>query len=166
MKFMVLRFCAGRVAGMLLLAACLLSAGSAAGLSAQSPSSQPGRQAATRAVTVVMVDDARYGTAPAVILLRTGSEPQNVVILRAGRADARDLSGALLGIAAADHSPSAGGRTDGEVLYRVAAAQPDAVFPWASRMVEYLGRADAREVPGVGTYPALKIWIPVARQAR
>ena len=163
---MVLRFCAGRIIGAVLLAVCLLSAGSAAGLGAQSTSGQPSGQAATRAVTVVMVQDARYGTAPAVILRRTGSEPQNVVILRAGQADARDLSGALLGIAAADGNPSPDGRTDGDGLYRVTAAQPDAVFPWAARVIEYLGRADAREVSGIGTYPALKIWIPVARQVR
>jgi hypothetical protein len=152
--------------GAVLIPVCLLSAGSAAGLGAQSTSGQLGGQAATRAVTVVMVQDARYGTAPAVILRRTGSEPQNVVILRAGQADARDLSGALLGIAAADGNPSPDGRTDGEGLYRVTAAQPDAVFPWAARVIEYLGRADAREVSGIGTYPALKIWIPVARQVR
>ena len=113
-------------------------------------------------VTVAMVERLPVPDAPFVVLRRTHVSPRDVILLPTG-ADARLLSEAVQMLLVARQ---AGGDTAAAAATlrvrpqrgRTASQRP--VLPWAQRVLADLRRAAARPVEGVGTVPAVEIWLP------
>ena len=112
-------------------------------------------------VTVVIVERLPVTGAPFVVLRRADATPRDVILLPAG-ADAKLLSEAVQALLAARQ---AGGDTAGasatlRVRPRRGRTSQRPVLPWAQRVLNDLRRAEARRVEGVGSVPAVEIWLP------
>jgi hypothetical protein len=147
-----------------LIAALPLFPASSAGQSIEAPGTP------TRVpVTVAIVERLPVTGAPFLVLRRASAAPRDVILLPAG-ADARLLSEAVQTLLIARQ---AGGDTaTATATLRVrpqrgrTAQRP--VLPWAQRVLTDLRRAAARPLDGVGTVPAVEIWLPrqFGRRAR
>lgn len=112
-------------------------------------------------VTVVLVERLPVPGEPFVVQRRPGAAERDVILLPAD-ADATLFSEAVQMLLIARQ---AGGDTPvTAVTLRVRPQRgrtaPRPVFPWAQRVLADLRRAEARPVEGVGTAPAVEIWLP------
>jgi hypothetical protein len=112
-------------------------------------------------VTVATVERLPVPGAPFVVVRRASAAPRDVILLPAG-ADARLLSEAVQTLLVARQ---AGGDTaSAAATLRVrpqrGRSSERPVLPWAQRVLNDLRRAAARPVDGVGTVPAVEIWLP------
>ncbi|HEU4453060.1 MAG TPA: hypothetical protein VFR81_08365 [Longimicrobium sp.] len=113
-------------------------------------------------VTVAMVERLPVPDAPFVVLRRTNVAPQDVILLPAG-ADARLLSDAVQMLliarqAGGDTATAAATLRVRPQRGRTASQRP--ILPWAQRVLADLRRVATRPVEGVGTVPAVEIWLP------
>lgn len=151
----------GRILGVPF-AAILLLPVSGTGQAARAPG------APTRVpVTVVLVERLPVPGAPFVVQRRPGAARQDVILLPAG-ADARLFSEAVQVLLVARQ---AGGDTaTAAATLRVrpqrGRTSQRPVLPWAQRVLNDLRRAEARAVEGVGSAPAVEIWLPPQSRRR
>lgn len=145
-----------RILGVLIAALALLPT-SGAGQSTRAPG------APTRVpVTIALVDRLPVPDAPFVVLRRPDTAPRDVILLPAATADGRLLSESVQMLLIARQG---GGDTPAKAATMRVRPQrgrstPRSVFPWAQRVLADLRRAEARPVDGVGTVPAVEIWLP------
>jgi hypothetical protein len=144
-----------RILGVLI-AAFALSSASGAGQVPKVPGA-PSRVP----VTIAMVERLSVTDAPFLVLRRTHAAPRDVILLSAG-ADAKLLSEAVQALLVARR---AGGDTAAapatlRVRPQRGRASQRPVLPWAQRVLADLRRAVARPIQGVGSVPAVEIWLP------
>ncbi|HEU4455861.1 MAG TPA: hypothetical protein VFR81_22540 [Longimicrobium sp.] len=151
----------GRILGVLF-AAILLLPVSGAGQAARAPG------APTRVpVTVVLVERLPVPGAPFLVLRRVDAAPRDVILLPAG-ADARLLSEAVqtLLVARQAGGDTAAATATMRVRPQRGRTSQRPVLPWAQRVLNDLRRAEARAVEGVGSVPAVEIWLPPQSRRR
>ena len=115
-------------------------------------------------VTLALVEQLpQGGDAPFVILRRADQEPRDVILLRSD-ADSDRLSEAVQALLIARQQ--GGDTADTDRVLRIRRQQGRRVrpLPWAARVLQDLRAAPRRAVGGVGTVPAVVIWLP--RQGR
>ena len=116
--------------------------------------------------TIVLTDSIAQRGAEFVIVRRVGVAPHDLIVLRTG-ASAAHLSEAVRALIVARQA--GGDRAKAPATMRVrpqesrsqrqrAAARP--VLPWAPRVIADLRTAERRTIVGVGTVPAVQIWLP------
>jgi len=129
----------------------------AQGQTPQQRRSQPGRVP----VTIALVDSIAQPNAPFVIVRRADVAPNDVILLRTG-ADAQHLSEAINALLVARQASGDRPATTG--TFRVRPRQNVRTarrgLPWAPRVLADLRRATRQTIPGLGTYPAVVIWLP------
>lgn len=116
-------------------------------------------------VSLALVDSARTGDAPYRILRRADVAPHDVILLRSG-SDAAVLSEAVGNLLLIRAQTGDTARVNGVMRVQRARGAPGRaprVLPWAGRVLNDLQLAPAREVPGVGSVPAVEIWLPPQR---
>lgn len=133
-------------------------------LSAQG--SQEQRQPVRVPVTLALVDSIPGGAAQFRILRRVDATPHDIILLPYG-ADQTVLSEAIADLLAmraltGDTATAAG-------MMRVRHPQQTAgrtprPLPWAGRVMNDLRRAEPRPLAGVGTVPAVEVWLPPQRR--
>lgn len=124
----------------------------------------PGR--ATRVPVSVALVDALPTGAPFQILRSIGPEPGDVILLPA-RANADDLSDAVQALLTLRRLQGDTAGTAGAMRVRRPQGHPHAQprrYPWVARVLNDLRTAPVKRVPGVGTVPALEIWLPPQRR--
>jgi len=112
-------------------------------------------------VTVATVERLPVPGAPFVLVRRTNAAPRDVILLPAG-ADAKLLSEVVQALLV---GRQAGGDTAAapatlRVRPQRGRTSQRPVLPWAQRVLNDLRRAEARPVEGVGSVPAVEIWLP------
>lgn len=126
------------------------------------PSAPPRRVPAT----IALADSIAQRGAEFVIIRRVGVAPHDVIVLRTG-ASAAHLSKAVRALITVRQA--GGDRATTPATMRVrphdsraqlhrSATQP--VLPWAPRVISDLHRAERRNIAGIGTVPAVQIWLP------
>lgn len=116
-------------------------------------------------VTLALVDTLSAET-PFRIMRRANVEPHDVIVFRRG-ADSVALSAAVEQLVLMRQAQGDTSETTGVMRVRLAGAQgrPGArMLPWARRVMDDLHHASAREIAGVGTAPAVVIWLPPQRR--
>lgn len=128
----------------------------------------PGRQPVRVPVTVVLVDSVPGSDAPVRIVRRADMAPHDVVMLRrdAGERVLSDVLQDLMVIRA-----TAGDTARSNALMRLQPARANAgaarrEFPWAGRVLAELRRAAPQHIPGIGTHPAVQVWLPPQGRGR
>lgn len=119
-------------------------------------------------VTLAVVDSARTGDAPYRLLRRVDVSPRDVILLRAGE-DAAVLSEAINNLLLIRAQTGDTAKVSGAVRVRDGtdgAKRQRRVLPWAGRVLNDLRQARPGEVEGVGTVPAVEIWLPPQRGRR
>jgi len=123
------------------------------------------RKPARVPVTLVLVDSIPGGTAPFRILRRVDVAPHDVILLLSG-ADPAALSEAIGDLlvlrSLTGDTTTAGGAV--RVRHRQAKERTPRPVPWAGRVMSDLQRAQPRHLPGVGTVPAVEVWLPPQRK--
>lgn len=119
-------------------------------------------------VTLALVDTLA-GEAPFRILRRANVAPYDVILLRAG-ADSAVLSAAVQDLLSIRQLQGDTASTGAGAL-RVrrpnrAPGQRVRMLPWARRVIDDLRSADRQTVAGVGSVPAVQIWLPPQRGRR
>lgn len=144
-----------RILGVLAAALTLLPATGAG----QTP--QPHGKPSRVPVTVVIVERLPVTGAPFVVLRRADATPRDVILLPAG-ADAKLLSEAvqMLLIARQAGGDTAAAPATLRVRPQRGRISQRPVLPWAQRVLNDLRRAEPRRVEGVGSVPAVEIWLP------
>jgi hypothetical protein len=111
--------------------------------------------------TIVIVERLPVVGASFLVLRRASAAPRDVILLPAG-ADARMLSEAVQTLLVARQA--GGDTTTASATLRVrpqrGRTSQRPVLPWAQRVLNDLRRAEARPVEGVGSAPAVEIWLP------
>lgn len=114
-------------------------------------------------VTVALVEHLPAADGPYAILRRPDVAPNDVILLPRSAANPRLLSDAVQALLLARRQggdvPSAHGRMRVR-LGQDAEGRERAVLPWAPRVIQDLRRAAPVDVAGVGTVPAVQIWLP------
>lgn len=147
-----------------LAAALLLWAGTAASAAAQQ--SETPRRPTRVPVTLALVDSVPQGNPPFRILRRADVEPHDVILLRAD-ADSVTLSAAVADLLLIRAQQGDTTRAEAMVRVRRRDAEPDRpvrMLPWGRRVMDDLRRAAPKELAGVGTVPAVQIWLPPQRR--
>jgi hypothetical protein len=131
-------------------------------ITAQGQTPQQRRSQAGRVpVTIALVDSIAQSTAPFVLVRRADVGPNDVILLRTG-ADAQQLSAAINALLVARQA--SGDRPVTTGTFRVRPRQnvrtARRVLPWVPRVLADLRRASRQSIPGVGSYPAVVIWLP------
>lgn len=111
----------------------------------------------SRMIAVLGVQALASGTAFQLVR-RVDTSPRDVIVL-APNATAADLSAAIHSLVIARQ---AGGDTaiiSGVVRVRKEDRQSRSI-PWAARVLNDLKSAPARKIAGIGTLPAVQIWLP------
>lgn len=133
----------------------------AAASAQQVPASHPTRVP----VTVIRVDSVAGG-APYAIVRRTDSAPFDVLLLPHDATPAT-FSAAVSGLMITRAATGDTARTGGIVRVRRTGERSHGadgpVFPWAARVLHDLQGASPQAIPGIGTYPAVEIWLPPQR---
>jgi hypothetical protein len=127
---------------------------------------QHGRAPTRVPAVLVLVDSSATSGEPFQVLRRASVEPHDVILLAQG-ADAWSLSAAVRQLVLLRRMQGDTSSATGPMRIRGAptthAAGP---LPWAARVIEDLRNATARRVAGIGTAPAVQIWLPPQRRAR
>lgn len=116
-------------------------------------------------VTLTLVDTLAAET-PFRILRRANVEPHDVIVFRRG-ADPVALSAAVEQLVLMRQAQGDTSETTGVMRVRMAGEEgrPGArMLPWARRVMDDLHHASTREIAGVGTVPAVVIWLPPQRR--
>lgn len=120
----------------------------------------------TRVPVTIALRDTTNPSAGYRILRQAGDAPLDVIIL-IGKADAVTLSDAISDLLLIRRVQGDSASTDAVIRLRRSHLDPGGVrvsrYPWAHRVVNDLRRADVRDVHGVGTVRAVKIWLPPQR---
>ncbi len=132
----------------------LTHATSAAGQGDSYAARQPTRVAAL----IALAADRVPSGADYQILRRSDVEPHDVILFAPGAANAERLAAAIdeLLIDRSIRGDTVG--TGG--LVRVKRTGPHRPLPWTARVAADLKQAPLVDIPGVGRYPALAIWLP------
>lgn len=138
--------------------------GSGGTLSAQQGTST-GRP--TRVPVTLTLVDTLPATTPFRILRRADLDPRDVIVLRRG-ADSAALSAAVEQLRLMRQVQGDTAATTGMVRVRSrdGAGRAPRMLPWARRVMDDLHHAAPRTVAGVGTVPAVVIWLPPQRGRR
>jgi hypothetical protein len=130
-------------------------------VSAQSAGIAPHSTSRRVSVTIVLVDSLAQPNAAYLILRRADANPADVILLRSG-ADADELSDAIRALLVARQAT--GDRPVATATLRVRPRQPREgrrpAFPWVHRVLADLRRAGRQPIEGLGTRPAVTIWLP------
>lgn len=123
-----------------------------------------GARGPTRVPVTLALTDTLPAAAPFRILRRADLDPRDVIVLRRG-ADSLALSAAVEQLLLMRQLQGDTATTSGMVRVRArdSAGRAPRTLPWARRVVDDLHRAPPRPVAGVGTLPALVIWLPPQR---
>lgn len=135
------------------------------GTNAQSQQSRATRHPIRVPVTLSLVDTLPAET-PFRILRRAEMDPHDVIVLRRG-ADSVALSEAVDQLVLMRQAQGDTAETTGLMRVRVTSAPQRLgrrVLPWARRVMDDLHRAPERVIAGVGTAPAVVIWLPPQRR--
>ena len=126
-------------------------------------------RAPTRVPVTVALVDTLAGDAPFRILRRATVAPYDVILLRAN-ADSAALSAAVQDLISIRQVQGDTARAAaGVVRVRRPSATPGQrmrMLPWARRVIDDLRRAERQAVAGVGSVPAVQIWLPPQRGRR
>jgi hypothetical protein len=132
-------------------------------------SAQQGESSArpTRIPVTLTLVDTLSAAVPFRILRRADLDPRDVIVLRRG-ADSSTLSAAVekLRIMRQVQGDTAAASGLVRVRPREGESRAPRMLPWARRVVDDLHAAAPRSVAGVGTVPAVVIWLPPQRGRR
>lgn len=143
-----------------------------AGLTAALPGAaqgQPQNRPAAVPVTVVLMNRLQYPDVSFVILRRTTASPRDVILLRSDAVNAPEFSAAVMALLTARRQEGDTTTANKVVRARPQAAAPGrarTVLPWAQSAVNKLRNAKPRAIEGVGTVPAVDVWLPPQRSQR